>query len=266
MPRVAHFTMLYSGSSGNCAAVEEAGRCLLVDMGKSCRLTQNALKALGLSPQSLDGILVTHEHSDHVGGLAIFLKYHPVSVYGSAPTLRYLSAHGLVPAGARLVDIDGRIEPVGGFMVQSFETSHDSAACRGYRITVPSGGVASVATDLGFVSDEVLANLLLADVVALESNYDDEMLLLGPYPRVLKQRIASARGHLSNRECARTLARLIENGCEKLVLCHISQENNTPELALESVRQALLERGVRPGPACVVQAARRHETSPTIDF
>lgn len=266
MPRVARFTMLYSGSSGNCAVVEEAGRCLLVDMGKSCRLTQNALKELGLSPQSLDGILVTHEHSDHVGGLAIFLKHHPVPVYGSAATLRYLSAHGLVPERARLVDMDGRVETVGSFSVQSFETSHDSAACRGYRVTAPSGGVVSIATDLGFVSGEVLANLLLADVVALESNYDDNMLLLGPYPRALKQRIASSRGHLSNRECAQTLVRLIENGCEKFVLCHISQENNTPELALESVRMALLERGILPGPGCIVQAARRHTVSPTIEF
>lgn len=263
---MARFTTLYSGSSGNCAVVEEAGRCLLVDMGKSCRLTQNALRELGLVPQSLDGILVTHEHSDHIGGLAIFLKYHPVPLYGSAPTLQYLSQHGLVPGTARLVDIDGRTEAVGGFSVQSFETSHDSAACRGFRITVPSGKVVSIATDLGFVSDEVLANLLLSDVVALEANYDERMLMLGPYPPLLKARIASTRGHLSNDESARTLVRLMENGCEKFVLCHISQENNTPQLALESVRMALLQAGLVPGRDCIVQAARRHEISPVIEF
>lgn len=263
---MARFTTLYSGSSGNCAVVEDGGRCLLVDMGKSCRLTQNALKALGLTPQCIDGILVTHEHSDHVGGLAIFLKHHPIPLYGSAATLRYLKMHGLVPETARCVEVDGHTEAVGGFAVQSFETSHDSAACRGYRITVPSGGVASIATDLGFVSDEVLANLLLSDVVALEANYDVRMLELGPYPRMLKQRIASPRGHLSNEESARTLVRLMENGCEKFMLCHISQENNTPELALESVRTALLQAGFVPGAGCIVQAARRHETSPVIEF
>jgi len=263
---MARFTTLYSGSSGNCAVVEESGRCLLVDMGKSCRLTQNALKELGLTPQSLDGILITHEHSDHIGGLAIFLKHHPIPLYGSAATLQYLAEHRLIPEHTRLVDIDGRTEAVGGFQVQSFETSHDSVACRGYRITTPSGKVVSIATDLGFVSDEVLANLLLSDVVALEANYDEQMLLLGPYPRMLKQRIASRRGHLSNDESAQTLVRLMINGCKKFMLCHISQENNTPELALESVRVALLRAGLVPGEGCMVQAARRHEVSPVIEF
>ena len=177
---MARFTTLYSGSSGNSALVEENGRYLLVDMGKSCRMTQNALKGLGLPLADLGGILVTHEHSDHVSGLAIFLKYHPVPVYGSAATLDYLACRGLVPPGAELIDIDGRTEDVCGFAVQSFETSHDSVACRGYRITTPLGRVAGVATDLGYVSDEVLANLLLADVVALEANYDYNMLMTGP--------------------------------------------------------------------------------------
>ena len=94
---MARFTTLYSGSSGNSALVEENGRYLLVDMGKSCRMTQNALKGLGLPLADLGGILVTHEHSDHVSGLAIFLKYHPVPVYGSAATLDYLACRGLVP-------------------------------------------------------------------------------------------------------------------------------------------------------------------------
>ena len=185
---MARFTTLYSGSSGNSALVEENGRYLLVDMGKSCRMTQNALKGLGLPLADLGGILVTHEHSDHVSGLAIFLKYHPVPVYGSAATLDYLACRGLVPPGAELIDIDGRTEDVCGFAVQSFETSHDSVACRGYRITTPLGRVAGVATDLGYVSDEVLANLLLADVVALEANYDYNMLMTGPYPYYLKTR------------------------------------------------------------------------------
>ena len=237
---MARFTTLYSGSSGNSALVEENGRYLLVDMGKSCRMTQNALKGLGLPLADLGGILVTHEHSDHVSGLAIFLKYHPVPVYGSAATLDYLACRGLVPPGAELIDIDGR--------------------------TTPLGRVAGVATDLGYVSDEVLANLLLADVVALEANYDYNMLMTGPYPYYLKTRIASQRGHLCNEENAATLVRLLENGCERFALCHISQENNTPELALESVRAALLGAGVVPGRDCVVNAARRHEVSPIIEF
>lgn len=263
---MARFTTLYSGSSGNCAVVEEQGRYLLVDMGKSCRLTQNALKELGLTPQTLDGILVTHEHSDHVSGLAIFLKYHPVPVYGSAPTLACLAQRGLVPPGTRLIEVDGRTECVGGFAVQSYETSHDSLACRGYRIAVPSGGVVSIATDLGYVSDEVMANLLLADVAALESNYDTHMLMTGPYPYQLRTRVASHRGHLSNEECAQTLARLWENGCRKFMLCHISQENNTPALALACARAAFLQAGAAPNEDCGLQAAARHAVSPGFYF
>ena len=102
--------------------------------------------------------------------------------------------------------------------------------------------------------------------VALEANYDYNMLMTGPYPYYLKTRIASQRGHLCNEENAATLVRLLENGCERFALCHISQENNTPELALESVRAALLGAGVVPGRDCVVNAARRHEVSPIIEF
>ncbi len=262
---MAHFTTLYSGSSGNSTLIEENGRYILIDMGKSCRLTQTALREQGLTPETLQGILVTHEHSDHVGGLAIFLKYHPVPVYGSAPTLKYLARHGLVPPGASLIDIDGRTEDVGGFCVQSFATSHDSAACRGYRVTVPSGGVAAVATDLGFVSDEVLANLLLADVVALESNYDRNMLWEGPYAESLKMRIDSPCGHLSNEDCGLTLACLAQNGCRKFTLCHLSEENNTPERAVAASRAALEQAGVDPD-ACLLQAAERGSASRTIDF
>ena len=117
-----------------------------------------------------------------------------------------------------------------------------------------------------FKEGAAMTNLLLADVVALEANYDYNMLMTGPYPYYLKTRIASQRGHLCNEENAATLVRLLENGCERFALCHISQENNTPELALESVRAALLGAGIVPGRDCVVNAARRHEVSPIIEF
>lgn len=262
---MARFATLYSGSAGNSSVIEDGGRYILVDMGKSCRQTQIALKKLGLTPEALAGVLVTHEHSDHIGGLAIFLKYYPVPVYGSAPTLQYLTRRRLVPPETRLVEADGRAQDVGGFLVESFETSHDSAACRGYRVTTPSGGVACVATDLGFVSDEVMANLLLADVVALESNYDERMLMEGPYPYALKTRIASPVGHLSNDDCAVTLACLAQNGCRKFTLCHLSEENNTPALALSAARSALAQAGVEPE-ICFVEAAARHNVSGIHEF
>lgn len=263
---MAHFTTLYSGSSGNCAVVEEDGRYLLVDMGKSCRTTAAALKSLGLSSRDLGGVLVTHEHSDHVGGLSVFLRHYPVPVYAGAATLDELAARALVPAETQLVAVDGRSEDVAGFGVQSFATSHDSVGCCGYRITTPKGKTVAIATDLGYVSDEVMANLFLADVVALEANYDFQKLMTGPYPYYLKTRIASKRGHLCNDESAAALAKLAQAGCTRFALCHISQENNTPELALQAVLCGLGAAGLVPGPEMVVRAAARHEVTPPFEF
>lgn len=263
---MAEFTTLYSGSSGNCAFLREDGRYLLIDMGKSSRMTLAKLKTLDAPLANLGGILVTHEHSDHISGLAVFLKQCCVPVYGSAATLDYLEEHNLVPPGTELCAIDGREEDVCGFGVQGFATSHDSVDCCGYRITTPSGHIAAVATDLGYVSDEVLANLLLADLVSLEANYDYHMLMTGRYPYYLKTRIASQRGHLCNDESAATLIRLLQNGCKKFALCHISQENNTPLLVLESVKAALLEQAIVPEADCVIQAALRHDVSPMLQF
>lgn len=264
---MACFTTLYSGSSGNCAFLEEGGRFVLVDMGKSARATHRALAQLGAQAKQLCGILVTHEHSDHVAGLAVFLKHSPVPVYGTRATLQALARRGCVPPGTQLVPTDGCGEvDVGGFAVQSFSTSHDSADCCGFRVRTPQGKTLAIATDLGYVSDEVLANLYLADMVALEANYDLHMLMHGPYPYYLKTRIASKKGHLCNEECAATLAKLMAAGCKRFSLCHISQENNAPALALQSVQAALLQSGTAPAPDAVVQAARRHEVSPVFEF
>ena len=150
--------------------------------------------------------------------------------------------------------------------MQSFSTSHESADCCGVRERTPQGKTLAIATDLGYVSDEVLANLYLADMVALEANYDLHMLMHGPYPYYLKTRIASKKGHLCNEECAATLAKLMAAGCKRFSLCHISQENNAPALALQSVQAALLQSGTAPAPDAVVQAARRHEVSPVFEF
>ena len=263
---MARFTTLYSGSSGNCAVLEEDGRFLLVDMGKSCRQTTGLLRQLELDPAQLGGILVTHEHADHVAGLAVFLKKWRVPVYGCAASLDFMAQRNLVPADAQLEDMDGRPGDVAGFGVESFTTSHDSVACCGYRITTPRGRVLSIATDLGYVSDEVLANLYCADAVALEANYDPYLLMKGPYPEYLKYRIHSNRGHLSNDACAQTVVRLLQAGCRNFTLCHISQENNQPELALGSVQLALNEAGIRPEEGTIVRAARRHEPTPWIEL
>lgn len=262
---MAFFTSLYSGSSGNCSVVRCGREYLLIDMGKSCRTTVNGLKTLGLTVSDMQGILVTHEHSDHIQGLNVFLKHYNVPVYGGAATLDGLDSMGVTPPGAELIAIEGRTEEIGGFVVSAFPTSHDVPCC-GYRITAPDGHTMTIATDLGVLTPVVHQAMAGADLVALEANYDLNCLRLGPYPYHLKRRIQSDRGHLDNAECAAKILELLQDGCEKFALCHLSRENNTPDLALATVRETILSAGIVPGPNVVIQAQKRNEPSEWMEF
>ena len=262
---MALFTTLYSGSSGNCALILHEGKYLLIDMGKSCRTTLNALRSLGLAVSDCEGILITHEHSDHVSGLDTFFKHYSVPVYGCADTLDTLYSRGTIPPALDAIAMDGRTEDIGTFRVSSFPTSHD-VPCVGYRIHTPDGKTMTIATDLGMLTPPVHEALSGCDLVALESNYDLHMLRSGPYPYYLRARIESTRGHLSNDECAAKLLELIQEGCKKFALCHLSQENNTPALALQTVFNTLGAAGVVPEKDCIVQAQRRNEMSPVLEF
>lgn len=262
---MAEFISLYSGSSGNSSVVRCGEKYLLIDMGKGVRVTSNALKELGLAISDCDGILVTHEHSDHVKGLSTFLKKNPLPVYGAAETLDFLDANGIVPSGCDLIALSHRDEDVGSFGVRMFPTSHD-VPCVGYRIHTPDDKTMTIATDLGILTPPVNEALSGCDLVALESNYDLHMLRSGPYPYYLRARIESTRGHLSNDECAAKLLELVQEGCKKFALCHLSQENNTPMLALQTVFNTFGAAGVVPEKDCIVQAQRRSEISPALEF
>lgn len=262
---MAFFTTLYSGSSGNCGVVWCGEKYLLIDMGKSCRTTLTALKSLGFGPAGLAGILITHEHVDHVSGLQVFLKKYPVPVYSSAATLDDLTEQGILPEGVEKIALDGRREDVDGFGVSAFVTSHDVPCC-GFRIQTPDGKTMAIATDLGILTPTVHENLSGADLVALEANYDLEMLRTGPYPYYLKRRIESARGHLSNDECAAKLLELMQEGCRKFALCHMSKENNTPDHVLGTLKRTLFAAGVRPEAGTFVQVQLRNEVSPPLEF
>ena len=270
---MARFATLYSGSSGNSAAVVRSGpegeEYLLVDVGKNCKQTLLALQELGLPVSGLRGILITHEHADHVNGLNVFLKKCPVPVYGSTGTLRALTAQQLVPPTARLLPLEEETV-LSGFTVRPFAASHDAADYRGYRITVTDAGheaVMGIATDIGTVDGAVFQCLRGCGLVALEANYDRVRLQLGPYPYYLKRRIASDTGHLSNDACAEVVAELAAEGCRRFALCHLSQENNTPELARVTV-QRRAEQSLTPLEAAslLLQVSPRHQPSPWVEF
>ena len=234
---MAEFISLYSGSSGNSSVVRCGEHYLIVDMGKGVRTTSAALKALGLAVSDCDGILVTHEHSDHVKGLSTFLKKNTLPVYGAAATLDFLDANDIVPANCELNALEGREEDIGCFGVQSFPTSHD-VPCVGYRIHTPDDKTMTIATDLGTLTPPVHEALSGCDLVALESNYDLHMLRSGPYPYPLKQRILSDRGHLSNDAAAEFACRMARNGTRQFVLVHLSRENNSPAIAMSAARES----------------------------
>ena len=233
---------LYSGSTGNSFLIQGPDGCILIDAGKSAKQLCAALNDAGVSPDALQAIFITHEHNDHISALSVFLKKHPIPVHLPNACAYKLSADPAVaPHLCPHPPIDTSL--VAGMTVTSFPTPHDSRGSVGYRIEIPNAFpqcfCIGYATDIGFVSKEVEAGLAGCQAVILESNHDLDMLVCGRYPDYLKQRILSRRGHLSNPDSAEFAARLCAAGTTSLMLAHLSQENNTPELALDECISAV---------------------------
>ncbi len=244
---MANFATLYSSSSGNSAYIEENGRVILIDCGKNCKTTINALYSKNIAVNDLDGILITHEHNDHISGLRVLLKNYSIPLFGSPATLRHLSAENAIPNNAILNPVpQGLPFAVGNFSVTAFEVNHDSLCAYGYKMTTPKGKKIGYLTDCGFVDDAILNLLTDCDLIAIESNYDENLLRNGPYPQYLKARIAGRFGHLCNSECADAVAGLVKNGVKNIVLCHLSKENNRPEKVLTAMAYRLAAHGFSP--------------------
>ena len=237
---------LASSSSGNCALVSQGDTHLLIDDGISLRRVTAGLKRLGLLPGDLTGVLITHEHSDHISGLKMLVKYMDTPIF--AP---YRVAEGLcavVPEAAPRISCfpAGTEFVVGELSVTSFVTMHDTPESVGYRFDDGRFSLVFV-TDVGCVTPTVLNASLGADMAVIEANHDIMMLKKGMYPPYLKRRILSEHGHLSNDESGALACRLAGSGTKRIVLAHLSRENNTPRLALDTVGGALLRQGVSLG-------------------
>ncbi len=245
-------TTFASGSTGNCALVSFAGGNILIDAGISMKRIRENLSVSGLAPEQLSGILITHEHSDHISGLAMLTKYHALPVY--APGVLAGNLRRCVPGLERYIHVIpvGEGFELGGMTVTAFHTSHDTDESVGYRIE--RGCALGFATDMGCVTEETEAALRGCGAVLIEANHDTDMLASGPYPLYLKRRILSPRGHLSNDDCARLAVSLAGSGAKYIVLGHLSRENNTPELAYKTVYNALGGRQVYL--ACAPMAGR----------
>lgn len=240
------FSVLSSGSKANCTFLEAAGTRILIDCGLSAKTTEARLLSLGISPDSIDAILVTHEHSDHVCGISVFSRRYRIPVFANHATARNLKkTYGIEKFTA------GESFSFAGLTVEAFSVVHDAADPVGFAIFAE--GLKFVqCTDLGRVTPIVRHVLQQANAIVLESNHDQEMLRNCSYPWVLKQRIASSYGHLSN-ECAGALLEEVMHAeLSHIVLAHLSENSNTPQLALDSVkkyidknyRQSLIAAGV----------------------
>lgn len=226
--------VLASGSKGNATLVDADGFRLLVDCGLGIRQLTAALDPLGLKPQDLNAVLLTHEHNDHIRGLETLLKHHDLEVYGTARTL-VATQRKAGPLRALALDMAPRW--LGPMIVEPVPIPHDATHPVAYRITA-SGVTAMVATDMGDLSEGVLAAADDADVLVWEANHDWDLLWAGPYPARLKRRITGERGHLSNDQALAGLKQLRRKSTT-VYLAHLSETNNRPEMALDTVQSGL---------------------------
>lgn len=235
------FINLYSGSSGNSTYIKTPDAELLFDAGKSAKALKTALCGIGADIKNIDAVFITHEHSDHISALKVLLRSNPIYIHVVAPTANYIECCG--PASNLII----KHPPIysvrlGNTTVSSVITSHDSVSSVGYRIDYDDGisrHSFAIATDTGCITNSMAEMLRGCEAVMLESNHDINMLITGPYPQPLKARVMSARGHLSNDDCASFSAELAKAGTKSIMLAHLSAENNTPQKALDTVGKAL---------------------------
>lgn len=255
---------LASGSSGNCILLRQGDAAVLVDAGISCRRITTALRALGMDPAALLGVLITHEHTDHIAGLATLTKHFRLPVWTAPGTARQL----LCRAAAREEGLHP-VEPgegfeLGPFRIETFPTSHDAAQPMGFAVSC-GGRRAAVVTDLGYVSEEVLDGILGSHLVLCEANHDVEWLKTGPYPYYLKARILGDKGHLSNEAGAGLALRCVERGARTVVLAHLSAQNNTPARARTVAETVFRGAGIDPERDVTLSVAPRSEMSPLFE-
>lgn len=256
-----------SGSSGNCIYVGSEATHLLVDVGISGKRTEQGLNSLGISAKDIDGILITHEHADHISGLGVIARKYGIPIYatpGTIDAIRNCSSIGTIDDSLFCeVEADKKLT-IKDLTVNPMKISHDAAQPVAYRISYGNKKV-GICTDLGVYNDYTVECLKGMDALLIEANHDVKMLQVGPYPYYLKQRILGDRGHLSNENSGRLLSRILHDKLEHIILGHLSKENNLPELAYEAVRMEITM-GDNPYHAndFRIQVANRSEVSPVV--
>jgi len=253
------FLSLVSGSSGNCSLISDGKTTILVDCGFSAKKLEEALLKAKVNPNDISAMLITHEHSDHIKGAGIVSRKYNLPVFATLKTHEYMDLGKIDNRNIKYItpDIDFEIGTIG---VRPFSIPHDAADPVGYNFFM-DGKKLSLATDIGIMNDNVLAHLSGSLAVLLESNHDVDMLKNGRYPAILKRRILSDIGHLSNIDAAKTVLELIKSGTRHIMLGHLSNENNTPTAAYTTTKQYLEENGVILDKDATLSVAARFEVS-----
>lgn len=223
--------VLSSGSKGNTTYIESDSAKILIDAGNTCKYIKEKLEDLGVFPSEIDGILITHTHTDHIGGLKIFAKKYNIPVYVTEimhNTLDYLENYRLLEKEFDINDIH----------ITTIKTSHDAPDSRGYILSSDNKSIVYI-TDTGYINRKYFDILSNKDLYIMESNHDVEMLSNGPYPFNLRQRILSDKGHLSNYDSSKYLSSFIGDNTKYILLAHLSEDNNTEELAYETLANRL---------------------------
>ena len=250
---------LISGSSGNATLISEGNTLILLDSGASGKKLSQAIESLGFSCSDICAILLTHEHSDHIIGAGIMSRRFDIPVFASKETFDAMNVGPIKESNINFVT-PGKSFNIGDIGINSFSISHDAKKPLGYSFDLPEGKCSSL-TDTGVITKEIYDSVKDSKYMILEANHDVEMLQFGTYPYSLKQRILSKTGHLSNNTTAAMVKKMLENGTERIMLGHLSDENNTPEIAYKTVENAILDAGGIVGKDILLSVAKRYEVT-----
>ena len=260
------FCSLYSGSSGNSIFIASGSTKLLADAGLSAKKIIEALCSIGEKPAELSAILISHEHSDHIKGAGILSRKFNLPIYASEGTWQAME-HMIGPVPERNRVRFSSYAPfwIGDIAVTPFPIPHDAIEPVGYSFFA-SGKKVTVATDIGHISLDLLNCFENSDLLLLESNHDPEMLKIGPYPWYLKRRIAGSQGHLSNDAAGEVIAYMAGKGTKCFLLGHLSKTNNFPELAYQTVCNALFEKSLQAGIDVMLEVVLRDRVGKVIEL
>ena len=259
------FCSLYSGSSGNSLFIQTENTKVLIDAGESAKKIVDALSSINVTPNDLDAILVTHEHSDHVKGLGTLSKKYNIPVYANSQTWEAMPEQNakIIESNKKHFNPSENFE-IGDLKIHPFKIPHDAATPCGFNF-FHKNTKRSIATDIGHMTSNIIHTLEDSSFLLLESNYDPNVLKCSKYPYSLKERIAGPNGHLPNIEAGKTISYLLNSGLKKVMLGHLSKENNFPELAYKTVMDELIENNYKEN-SISLNIASRFSPSHIIDL